>query len=174
MNVDTQSISGIAKFFKKGLAAVAGLAILGTLVMLAGCADPKPKPVITSFTAAKSTITAGTSTTLTAVFTNGTASVDQSVGAVTSGTAVTVSPSVTTTYTLTVTNSTGTATAEVTVTVAAAPSITSFAAAKSTITAGASTTLTAVFSNGTGSVDQSVGAVTSGTAVTVSPAATTT
>ena len=131
-------------------------------------------PAITSFTAAKTTITAGTSTTLTAVFTGGTGSVNSSVGAVTSGTAVTVSPAATTTYTLTVTNTANTSvTSTVTVTVVPAPSISSFTAAKTTITAGTSTTLTAVFV-GTGSIDNSIGAVTSNTAVNISPAATTT
>jgi len=40
--------------------------------------------------------------------------------------------------------------------------------------AGNSTTLTAVFSGGTGTVDNNVGAVTSGTPVQVTPASTTT
>jgi hypothetical protein len=134
-----------------------------------------PAPAITSFVSAAATITAGTSTTLTAVFSNGTGSVDNGVGAVTSATPVTVSPAATTTYTLTVTNAANTSvTKQVTVTVVAAPAITSFTAAAATITAGTSTTLTAVFSNGTGSVDNAVGAVTSGVAVSVSPASTTT
>jgi hypothetical protein len=108
MNFNTKSISGFGKFFKKGLAAAAGLAIFGILATLAGCgAASKPKPEIASFAAAKATITAGASTTLTAAFSNGTGSVDQRVGAVTSGTAVTVSPAATTTYTLTVTGSCG-------------------------------------------------------------------
>ena len=175
MNFGSHSISRTVKLLNKGFAATTGIAIFGILAMLVGCTDSKPKPEITSFVAAKSSITAGASTTLTAVFANGTGSVDQNVGVVTSGTAVTVSPAATTTYTLTVTGTDGsTTTAQTTVTVVAAPAITSFAAAKSTITAGASTTLTAVFANGTGSVDQSVGAVTSGTAVTVSPSASTT
>ncbi len=134
-----------------------------------------PAPTITSFVSAAATITAGNSTTLTGVFSNGTGSVNNSVGAVTSATPATVSPAVTTTYTLTVTNAAGTAvTRQVTVTVVATPTITSFTSAAATITAGTSTTLTGVFSNGTGSVDNSIGAVTSGTAVTVSPASTTT
>jgi hypothetical protein len=134
-----------------------------------------PAPAITSFVSAAATITAGTSTTLTAVFSNGTGSVDNGVGAVTSATPVTVSPAATTTYTLTVTNAANTSvTRQVTVTVVAAPAITSFTAAAPTITAGTSTTLTAVFNNGTGNVDTGVGAVTSGTPVTVSPSSTTT
>jgi len=67
-----------------------------------------PAPVITSFTAAAAAITRGDSTTLTAVFTGGTGSVDNGVGTVTSGTPVTVTLTATTTYTLTVMNSAGT------------------------------------------------------------------
>jgi len=134
-----------------------------------------PAPTITSFTPATATITSGGSTTLTGVFSNGTGSVSNSVGAIASGTPVTVSPTATITYTLTVTNAAGTAvTRQATVAVVAVPTITSFTAAAATITAGTSTTLAGVFSNGTGSVDNSVGVVTSGTAVTVSPAVTTT
>jgi hypothetical protein len=131
-------------------------------------------PAITSFIAGQATITAGNSTTLTAVFAGGTGSVNNSVGAVTSGTAVTITPAATTTYTLTVTNAAGTpTTATATVTVVAAPAITSFIAGQATVTAGNSTTLTAVFTGGTGSVNNGVGAVTSGTAVTITPGATT-
>lgn len=134
-----------------------------------------PPPVITSFTSAASSITAGQSTTITGVFQDGTGAVNNGVGAVTSGTARTVSPTTTTTYRLTVTNAAGTpVTANVTVTVVAAPSIGSFTAAANPITVGTSTTLTAVFGNGTGAVDNGVGSVTTNTAVTVTPAATTT
>ena len=147
----------------------------GTAVTKQATVNVVAAPTITSFTAAAPTITAGTSTTLTGVFSNGTGSIDNSVGAVTSGTAVTVTPAVTTTYTLTVSNAAGAkVTNQATVTVVAAPAITSFTSAAATITAGTSTTLTGVFSNGTGSVSNGVGAVTSGIAVTVSPVATTT
>jgi Bacterial Ig-like domain (group 2)/Putative Ig domain/Kelch motif/Galactose oxidase, central domain len=67
-----------------------------------------PAPVISSFTAASPTIPAGSSTTLTAVFSNGTGSVDNSLGAVTSGSPKTVMPTTTTNYTLSVTNVAGT------------------------------------------------------------------
>ena len=143
------------------------LGAIGTLFQLAcgGGSHPPPAPVITSFTAAKSPITTGTSTTLTAVFSNGTGSVSGSVGTVTSGTAATVSPTVDTTYTLTVTNSAGVAvTATAPVAVVAAPVAASLVAAKNPVPYGGTTTLTPTFSGGTGSVDQSVGAVTSGTA----------
>ena len=64
-------------------------------------------PSITSFGAANTTITDGTSSILNAVFTGGTGSIDNGVGAVTSGVGVTVTPTSTTTYKLTVTNSAG-------------------------------------------------------------------
>ncbi len=100
---------------------------------------------------------------------------DNSVGAVTSGTAATVSPASTTTYTLTVTNLAGASvTKQATVTVVPAPTITSFTPGLATIVSGNSTTLTAVFSNGTGSIDNGVGAVSSGTPVNISPVSTTT
>lgn len=88
----------------------AGSALLG-LAVLAGCGGggggSVPPPVLTSFTSAKSPITQGTSTTLTAVFSNGTGVVDHGIGTVTAGAPVTVSPDQDTTYTLTVANSQG-------------------------------------------------------------------
>ena len=132
-------------------------------------------PAISSFSAAQSTLTAGASTTLTAVFANGTGAVNNSVGTVTTATAKTVTPASTTTYTLTVTNAAGsTAVATCTVTVVPAPVATSLTAGAATITAGSSTTLTPVFTNGTGAVDNSVGTVTTAVAKTVTPASTTT
>ena len=133
-----------------------------------------PAPVITSFVATADTITVGDSSNLAAVFTNGTGSVDQGVGAVSSGNSISVTPPATTTYTLTVTNAAGTSiTAQATVNVIPAPVITSFSAGLNPITTGDNTTLTAVFANGSGSVDNGVGAVTSGGAVTVTPSNTT-
>ncbi len=152
--------------FREACVALA-LGAIGTLFQLAcgGSSHPPPAPVITSFTAAKSPITTGTSTTLTAVFSNGTGNVSNSVGTVTSGIAATVSPTADTTYTLTVTNSAGVAvTATAPVAVVAAPVAASLVAAKNPVPYGGTTTLTPTFSGGTGSVDQSVGAVTSGTA----------
>ena len=135
-------------------------------------------PVITSFSANPASVWTDGSSTLTAVFSNGTASVDHQIGSVTSGAgASTGALAATTTYTLTVTNALGTAataSTTVTVTVPPPPSITSFAAGQSLLTAGDSTTLTGVFGDGTGFVDSSVGPLTSGTPVTVSPTATTT
>jgi len=159
-----------------------GLVALLSLALQSACGGggsstpvPPPLGVIASFVAAKSPLTSGASTTLTASFSNGTGAIDHSVGAVTSGTPVTITPTTDTTYTLTVTNSAGvTTTAAVNVSVVAAPVITSFAVTKSPLTSGASTTLTASFSNGTGAVDHSVGAITSGTPVTITPTTDTT
>jgi len=119
------------------------LGATGTLLQLAcgGKGDsapppPPPTPVISSFTAAKTPITVGTSTTLTGVFTNGTGAVDKGVGAVTTGTPATVSPTVDTTYTLTVTNSAGVAvTSAASVAVVAAPT-TPVITAPTAVTAG--------------------------------------
>jgi hypothetical protein len=123
-------------------------------------------PVITSFTADHTTLTSGDSAKLHGVFSGGTGSVDNGVGALVSGVDQTVGPLTSTTiYTLTVTNGAGdSATAMVTITVVGAPSITSFTAGQSTVTFGHATTLSAVFSGGTGSIDQGIGVVSSGVA----------
>jgi len=135
---------------------------------------PAP-PVITSFTASPTTITTGKSSSLTAVFTGGTGLVTPGNINVTSGTAVSVSPTATTTYTLTVTPTIGTAvTQTVDVTVVAAPLITSFSANPTSITSGNSSQLTGVFTGGTGVVTPGNLSLTSGTALSVSPTATTT
>lgn len=149
-------------------------ALLATALLsaLAACSsgsdgkDPVPAPVITSFVAADDALTTGGSTTLTAVFTGGTATVSPGVGSVTSGVAASTGAlAADTTFTLTVTNADGlSVTATETVRVFPAATVTSFTAAKSPITAGTATTLTAVFSDGTATVDHGVGDVTSGTA----------
>ena len=73
---------------------------------------------ITSFEASPTTIKEGESVNLTAVFQNGSASINNNVGAVSSNVAKSVTPTTTTTYTLKVTNSLGAfITSSVTVTV---------------------------------------------------------
>jgi len=134
---------------------------------------------IDSFTANPTTIASGGSSSLTGVFSNGTGVTTPGTLTATSGTPVSVSPAATTTYTLTVTSSTGatesqTATVTVNAVAPSAPAIASFTANPTTITSGGSSSLTGVFSNGTGVVTPGNLAVTSGTAVSVSPAATTT
>jgi hypothetical protein len=134
-----------------------------------------PAPTITSFVASPTTITAGGSSSLTAVYANGTGVITPGNLPAPSGTPVNVSPTATTTYTLTVTNAAGTsATQTATITAVPAPSITSFAASPATITTGSSATLTGVFSGGTAVITPGNIAATNGTAFTVTPTATTT
>jgi len=138
---------------------------------------PVTAPTITSFSAASSTITSGDTSSLTAVFSDGTGVIDNGIGAVSSSIAVDINPNATTTYTLTVTNTEGvTVTNSVVVTVVPviAPTITSFSAASSPIASGNTTSLTAVFSDGTGVINNGVGTVSSNIAVDVSPIVTTT
>ena len=99
------------------LASLAMTLILG-LAGLSGCGSgssstqtppPPAQPTITSFTASPTTITAGSSATLTGVFANGTGVITPGSLAATSGAGVSVSPTATATYTLTVTNASGTA-----------------------------------------------------------------
>lgn len=63
-----------------------------------------PPATIASFTVANTTINGGSSTTLSASFFGASATIDQSVGSITNGGSVTVSPAATTTYTITVSN----------------------------------------------------------------------
>lgn len=135
-------------------------------------------PTITSFTATPASIASGASSSLTAVFTGGTGIVTPGNISITSGIAISVSPTSTTTYTLTVTPTSGSAitkTVTVSVTpVVISPTITSFVATPASITSGSSSNLTAVFSGGTGAITPGNISVVSGTAVNVSPTATTT
>jgi hypothetical protein len=148
----------------------------GAAVTATATITVNPAPTITSFVASPTSILAGGSSGLTAVFANGTGAITPGNLAVTSGTPVSVSPATTTTYTLTVTPPVGTAiTQQATVTVYPAPTITSFTSAASTITAGGGgTTLTAVFAGGTGVITPGNISVTSGNSVPVNPTVTTT
>lgn len=139
-------------------------------------------PAATSLTAGSSTISNGSSTTLTPVFSNGTGKIGTTSGgsditaSATSGTAVTVTPTATTTYYLTVTNSLGaTASTSTTVEVAATPSA-SLARGAAIVTNGLTTTVTPTFANGTAVIGTSgqdssniANPATSGTPVTVTP-----
>ena len=132
-------------------------------------------PSIGAFTATPAEISAGGSSTLAFTFANGTGAINQDLGAVNSGGNVIVSPASTMTYTLTVTNAAGTSvTASATVTVVGGPSITRFAATPSIITTGGSSTLEFTFSNGTGTIDPSIGSVNSGGSKAITPSVTTT
>jgi len=133
-----------------------------------------PPPSIISFTSSSPSITAGEALLLTPAFANGTGTIDNGIGTVTSGSSVTIYPGVTTTYTLTVTGASGASvTKAAAVTVAEAPHIYDLTASHLTVSQGESTVLVPTFIGGTGTMDNGVGAVTSGTPVTVTPAATT-
>jgi len=144
-------------------------------------ANPVGPPAIASFTANGSTnsatITLGQGVNLVGVFSNGAGSINNSLGTVLSGVVKTVFPQVTTTYILTVVKAGKTsAVSQLTVIVNPLPAIISFTANKNvvtTITAGQTADLIAVFSNGTGSIDNGVGAVGSSIVKTVSPLITT-
>ena len=152
------------------------------LLVCSGCggdgggASHRPPPTITSFAAAKNPVTAGTSTTLTAVFTGGTGVVSNGVGAVTSGVPVSTGTLTTnTTFILTVTNGAGVAaTFTVTVNVVPGPAITAFTAAKDHVTVGSGTSLSYSFTGGSGSIDQGIGNVVSGGTSAITPTTTTT
>lgn len=151
------------------------------IALLAGCGDGgggggPPAPTITSFTAARSPVTAGTGTTLTAVFSGGTGSVSNGVGAISSGVPLsTGNLGTSTTFLLTVTNKAGaTATSTLTVNVVSASLISDFSATKNPVTTGQPTTLSYSFTGGTGSIDQNIGNVTSGRTTEVTPTSATT
>ena len=103
------------------------LVLGGLLVVLAlrcgGTTQPTlPPPVITRFSAARSLITAGESTTLTADFSYGQGVIDQGVGPVLDDRPVTITPARTTTYTLVDSDVSGDrAESQVTVTVVPVP-----------------------------------------------------
>lgn len=80
---------------------------IGQMVGTPYLINATPNPIITSLSVGSSTIISGASTSITPIFEQGTATLDNAIGSVASGTAYTISPSVTTTYNLTVTNSAG-------------------------------------------------------------------
>jgi len=168
--------------------------LLFALLLLSGCAGVNngsgshggggtggPVPAISSFGANPSTITSGSSTTL-SWSTSGALSIAITPGSFTSTQAsgsTSVSPTATTTYTLTATNSAGSATQTVTITVNPAsskPTINSFGANPTSINSGSSSSLSWSVSNAT-SIAITPGSFTSTNATgstSVSPTATTT
>ena len=134
-----------------------------------------PRVSITSFTAARSTITAGSSTTLTAIYVNATsASLGNGGASVTLGVPYTVKPVSTTTYILTVNGPGGPVTATATVTVVPAAGIAAFIASPASITSGASSQLTATFSGGAATIDHGIGSITTAVPVSTGPLTTST
>ncbi|MEX2182621.1 MAG: kelch repeat-containing protein [Gemmatimonadaceae bacterium] len=122
-------------------------------------------PLIHDLSATPGIITTGDSTTLTwAVDSALSLSIDAGVGAVT-GTSRSTLPVGSTTYTLTATNPFGSSTDTVSVTVVFAPVIHSFTATPSVVVSGGTTQFAAQFEHGSGTIDQGVGAISSGGAV---------
>jgi hypothetical protein len=80
---------------------------IGQMVGTPYLVNATPNPIITSLSVGSSTIISGASTSITPIFEQGTAALDNAIGSVASGTSYTISPLVTTTYNLTVTNSVG-------------------------------------------------------------------
>ncbi len=141
-----------------------------------GGGNPPPSlPTIASFSAARSLVTAGETTVLTAVFNHGTGVISNGIGRVDSGTGVsTADLAADTTFYLTVTNDAGSSiTAQVTVAVVAAPTITRFVSSPPAVAIGGSSTLAYSFTNGTGTINQAVGSVNSDDKSTVVPVTTT-
>ena len=125
-----------------------------------------PKPVISAFTATKSTVTVSNSTNLNWTVQDATSlSLSQNIGAVT-GTSAPVTPGTLgiTTYTLTATNAGGSVTANTNVYTVAPPVAASLTATALTVPVGGNTALIPAFSQGTGAIDGGVGAVLSGPA----------
>jgi len=122
---------------------------------------------IASFTAAKTTLTAGSSTSLSWVVTNSTSqAIDNGLGAVAATGSISVNPAVTTTYVLTAQGLGGPVTRSVTITAVAPASISSFTVTPTIVLPNRAATLTAVFTGGTGIITPGIGAVTSGIPIT--------
>nr|WP_320132610.1 FG-GAP-like repeat-containing protein [uncultured Holophaga sp.] len=100
-----------------------GLLLTFLVAFLTACSSgQEPPPAISSFTSAKTILTTGGSTTLTASFTHGQGSIDQGIGTVKSGVAVSTGTLETSqSFTLTVTGSGSPATQTLQVEVVAAP-----------------------------------------------------
>ena len=148
---------------------------LGLACSGGGSGPPPAPPAITSFHAAQPLLTAGQGTTLTAVFSGGTGTVDQGLGPISSGLplATGILPA-DTTFTLTVLGTAGgNATAAALVKVFPAPTITSFTNSGPT-SAGAGALLTAVFAHGAGVVNPGGLPITSGVPLLTAPLTATT
>jgi len=100
--------------------------ILIALALITGCSGTPPAvPIINSFSAVPSTITAGESSTLSWSVTDASSvTIDNAIGSVALSGTTTVNPTTTITYTLTATNSAGSVTATTTVTVTVSEALT--------------------------------------------------
>ncbi|GEM_PF-436108 len=163
----------------------AGMSATATAQVIVSGAPSAPAaslPVVNSFTASPSIITAGSSTTLSWNVSNATSvAINPGVGTFASSGATIVSPAATTAYTLTATNAAGSTTATTQVTVSGAPSpftglpvVNYFTANPPIISAGGSTTLSWDVSGATSvTIDPGVGSVASVGTALVSPATST-
>jgi len=99
---------------------------IAVIVFITGCSGTPPAvPIINSFSAVPSAITAGESSTLSWSVTDATSvTIDNAIGSVALSGTTAVNPTTTTTYTLTATNTAGSVTASTTVTVGSALTIT--------------------------------------------------
>jgi hypothetical protein len=122
-----------------------------------------PAPTIQSWTASRAILTVRQPATLTATFSNGSGTVDQGVGPVTSGVPFTTGPMMTaTTFTLTVTGAGAPATASVTVGVVIPPSMVPFDQISRVVATGTSGFLWAAYSTdpaGSVTIDHGVGSL---------------
>ena len=114
---------------------------IAVLVFIAGCSETPPAvPIINSFSAVPSTITAGESSTLSWSVTDASSvTIDNGVGSVALTGTTAVNPTTTTTYILTATNTAGSVTATTTVTVSSAVTEVTLDQATMTLTAGGAT-----------------------------------
>ena len=114
---------------------------IAVLVFIAGCTGTSPTaPIINSFSANPSTITAVENSTLSWSVTDATSvTIDNAIGSVALSGTTAVNPTTTTTYTLTATNTTGSVTATTTVMVSLAVTGVTLDQATMTLTAGGAT-----------------------------------
>ena len=142
------------------------LALVVILLSSVACYDHSGgNGTIKSFLAERSKITKGQTAKLTAVFESGTGTIDNGVGEVTSGVPIeSAALTANTTFTLTVVDESGTFTETAEVNAIDPAVITSFKP-DGVILPGQSTNLTAVFTGGTGVVDNGIGPIMSGVPV---------
>jgi hypothetical protein len=188
INADTVTITNLGSVQLVGTAAVTpavtttytltatrgSQTVTATATVTVGGGPGSGLPVISSFTANPTSISAGQSSTLAWAVQNATTVSISSVGNVPLTGTQGVSPTTTTTYTLTATNSSGSVSSQATITVTTAVSISSFTATPSSITAGQSSVLACVATGATSLTINGVPFQSGSGNLTVSPTQTTT
>ncbi len=144
---------------------------LGLTVPVSATVNLVPAPAALNLVAIPPSVAAGQAVQLVPNFGGGTAVIDNGIGPVVSGVGVTSGPlQAASTFTMTVANAAGdVASASVTVLIVAAPKVQGFSASTTGPLCGEAVTLTAVFSGGTGIIDQGVGPVVSGQPISTGP-----